>query len=112
LLLRRIRSRDSTSSSEITTEAAEVIAGERYADLPDPREFVERSITALDVQAALARLSLGHRQVIIEIYYRDRSVSETAEILGIPPGTVKSRRHYSLGQLRRAMHRQRVRETR
>ena len=60
-------------------------------------------LTALNVQALLIRLSPGHRQVIIEMYYRDRSVSETAKILGLRPGTVKSRWHYSLQQLRRTI---------
>jgi RNA polymerase sigma-70 factor (ECF subfamily) len=89
--------------SRARTEAAEVIIDDGHADLPDPAERIELTLIALDMLALLARLSPGHRQVIIEIYYRDHSISETAEILGLPPGTVKSRRHYSLRQLQRAI---------
>jgi RNA polymerase sigma-70 factor (ECF subfamily) len=34
------------------------------------------------------------------VYLRGCSVGETAELLGIPPGTVKSRSHYALRALR------------
>jgi len=43
------------------------------------------------------------RQVLAEIYYRDRSVAETARILQIPPGTVRSRTFYGLRALRRVL---------
>jgi RNA polymerase sigma-70 factor (ECF subfamily) len=36
-------------------------------------------------------------------YYRDRSVAETARILQIPPGTVRSRIFYGLRALRRVL---------
>jgi RNA polymerase sigma-70 factor, ECF subfamily len=72
-------------------------------DLPDPTDCIERAITALDVRAALATLSPAHRQIITEIYYNNHSVAETAAILGIPPGTVKSRAHYATRQLRHAL---------
>jgi RNA polymerase sigma-70 factor, ECF subfamily len=72
-------------------------------DLPDPADCIECVVTAIDVRAALAALSPPHRQIIIEIYYNNHSVAETAAILGIPPGTVKSRAHYATRQLRRAL---------
>jgi RNA polymerase sigma-70 factor (ECF subfamily) len=37
------------------------------------------------------------------VYYRDRSVTETARILQIPAGTVKSRIFYGLRALRRTL---------
>jgi RNA polymerase sigma-70 factor (ECF subfamily) len=52
------------------------------------------------VTDALANLSVDHRQVLIETYYRGRSVAEAAAALGIPPGTVKSRTYYALRALR------------
>ena len=55
------------------------------------------------VADALARLSPEHRAVIVECYYRGRSVAEAAERLEIPPGTVKSRTHYALRALRLAL---------
>jgi len=48
-------------------------------------------------------LSADHRAVIVETYYRGRSVAEAADELGIPPGTVKSRSYYALRALRLAL---------
>jgi RNA polymerase sigma-70 factor (ECF subfamily) len=88
--------------SRARAEAAEAIVDNRQADIPDPAEPFEHALIALDLRAVLAQLSPGHRQVIIEMYYRDHSVAETAKILGIPPGTVKSRCCYGLRRLRDA----------
>lgn len=52
---------------------------------------------------ALSRLSVEHREVLRECYYRGRSVSEAAAVLGVPAGTVKSRTHYALRALRLAI---------
>jgi len=48
-------------------------------------------------------LAAPQRQVLAEIYYRDRSVADTARILQIPPGTVRSRTSYGLRSVRRAL---------
>jgi len=55
------------------------------------------------VADALSRLSQDHRLVLVECYYRGRSVAETARRLDIPEGTVKSRTHYALRALRLAL---------
>jgi RNA polymerase sigma-70 factor (ECF subfamily) len=52
------------------------------------------------VAEALSRLSHDHRAVIVECYYRGRSVADAASALDIPEGTVKSRTHYALRALR------------
>jgi RNA polymerase sigma-70 factor (ECF subfamily) len=41
--------------------------------------------------------------VLLECYYRGRSVAEAARRLGVPEGTVKSRTHYALRALRLAL---------
>lgn len=55
------------------------------------------------VLAALRTLSVEHRAVLLECYFRGSSVAEAATALGIPPGTVKSRTHYALRALRLAV---------
>jgi len=55
------------------------------------------------VLTALRTLSTEHRQVLLECYYRGASVTQAAERLGLPPGTVKSRTHYALHALRQAI---------
>jgi RNA polymerase sigma-70 factor (ECF subfamily) len=55
------------------------------------------------VLSALGTLSTEHRQVLLECYFRGASVAEAAETLGLAPGTIKSRTHYALHALRRAI---------
>lgn len=52
------------------------------------------------VADALARLSAAHRAVIVECFYRGHTVTEAAQRLGVPVGTVKSRTHYAVRALR------------
>jgi RNA polymerase sigma-70 factor, ECF subfamily len=68
-------------------------------DYAHPDEFDQ--IDAADsVTSILAGLSPLHRVVILEVYVRDRAVAEVASDLGIPIGTVKSRCHSAIRQLR------------
>jgi RNA polymerase sigma-70 factor (ECF subfamily) len=55
------------------------------------------------VADALARLSPQHRAVIEQCYFQGRTTADAAAVLGIPEGTVKSRAHYALRALRRAL---------
>jgi RNA polymerase sigma-70 factor (ECF subfamily) len=52
---------------------------------------------------ALDSLSREHRAVLVETYYRGRTVGEAAGVLGVPPGTVKSRCYYALRALKLAL---------
>jgi RNA polymerase sigma-70 factor (ECF subfamily) len=45
-------------------------------------------------------LSSAHREILNETILSDRTVSQAAEVLGLPVGTVKSRVYYAL----RALH--------
>jgi RNA polymerase sigma-70 factor (ECF subfamily) len=56
------------------------------------------------VMAALKTLSREHREVLLESYFRGRSVAEAAAALGVPAGTIKSRTHYALHALRAAIN--------
>ena len=55
------------------------------------------------VAEALASLRQDHREVLVETYYRGRSVAEAAAILGIPAGTVRSRAFYALKAFKLAL---------
>ena len=57
---------------------------------------------ALDVRRALAALPSGQRAVLVLRYLDDHSEAETAELLNIPLGTVKSRAARGLASLRQA----------
>jgi RNA polymerase sigma-70 factor (ECF subfamily) len=64
---------------------------------------IEGALDRIIVVDALEALSPEHRGVIVETYYRGRSVAEAARVLGIPPGTVKSRCYYALRALKLAL---------
>lgn len=63
----------------------------------------DRLFAAILIEDALASLSVDHRAVIVKAYYGGLSVLQTAQALGIPEGTVKSRLHYGLRALRLAL---------
>jgi RNA polymerase sigma-70 factor (ECF subfamily) len=67
---------------------------------PTEEDFSESVVNSMLVRGALAQVSAEHRDVLVELYYRGRSVTEAARELGVPPGTVKSRTHYALRALR------------
>jgi len=56
----------------------------------------------LDVRRALAALPPGQRAVLVLRYLDDQSEAQTAQLLGISVGTVKSRAARGLASLRRA----------
>jgi RNA polymerase sigma-70 factor (ECF subfamily) len=58
------------------------------------------TIARLALEPAFARLSPDQRIVVVLRFWRDLSVDDIAERLGVPPGTVKSRLHYALKALR------------
>lgn len=70
--------------------------------LPVPDE-AERALESWAVADALAALRTEHKRVLLETYYRGKSVAETAATLGVPAGTVKSRTFYALRALRLAL---------
>ncbi|MFF6777205.1 sigma-70 family RNA polymerase sigma factor [Streptomyces sp. NPDC012637] len=97
----------------LLTVARHIVIDRQRAKAARPAEVAESPVTppveddhadgvvdTMAVLGALDRLSQEHREVLTELYYRQRSVAEAAETLGIPAGTVKSRSHYALKALR------------
>jgi len=93
-------------SLENGTAVGETDRSRRMIDLiagkdPGPREQAgARELEAI-LKKELAGLSPEHRQVIILSRLNGLKYREIAEVLGIPSGTVRSRLHYALEQLRR-----------
>ena len=81
-------------SSRVTEVVTDVVP-----ESPTPDE-ADRAVEAWLIAEALERLSPSHREVLVECFYRGRSVADAAHRLGIPPGTVKSRTYYALRALR------------
>ncbi|WP_243059549.1 SigE family RNA polymerase sigma factor [Nocardioides sp. SR21] len=55
--------------------------------------------TGLAVRRALAAMSPEHREVLVLRYYADLPERDIADVLGLPPGTVKSRTARALAAL-------------
>jgi len=75
---------------------------EALAVVPATDEL-ERAVESWAVAEALAALRAEHREVLLEVYYRGKSVREASAKLGIPVGTVKSRTYYALRALKLAL---------
>jgi RNA polymerase sigma-70 factor (ECF subfamily) len=78
-------------------------AGEAVLETLPGLDGIESTLDRIIVTDALQALSTEHRAVIVETYYRGRTVAEAAVVLGVPPGTVKSRCYYALRALKLAL---------
>lgn len=67
-------------------------------DRPAPGE--PGSIDRVLVQRALARLTPKQRTVLVLRFLEDLTEQQTAELMGVRPGTVKSQTRYALARLR------------
>ncbi|MBV6701889.1 sigma-70 family RNA polymerase sigma factor [Kitasatospora aureofaciens] len=79
--------------------ATEVI-GEPLEERPVADDPYERVVASRDMALALRRVQKHHREVLVELHLKDRSVVEAAANLGVPPGTVKSRNFYAIRAMR------------
>jgi len=66
-------------------------------------DHADRVADAVSVSEALATLSDEHRRVLEQVIFRERSTAEAGAELGIPAGTVKSRTHYALAAISKAL---------
>lgn len=76
---------------------------EVVADVPDVAKPERGSAEQrLLVRRALARLTPRQRAVIVLRYYEDLTERDTAQVLGVSVGTIKSQTHLALRRLREA----------
>jgi RNA polymerase sigma-70 factor (ECF subfamily) len=92
--LRRAKIRD-------LPEADDPVDVEQVAEQATEAEW--KLDAAEHVHQALDRLSLSHRQVITLFFLEEMSIDEICDVVGVPPGTVKSRLHYAKLALRRLL---------
>lgn len=100
--LRRARSRPVPLAALPPAEAQRQADAQNNLPASDctPAEEVMRREAAERLRQALAGLSKPHQQVLLLRFFEDASLEEIASLLGCSLGTVKSRLHYGLEQLR------------
>ena len=69
-------------------------------DIPAPPQEAPPGTARSELAAALATLSDPHREVLLMRFVDDMTLEEIAFALAIPIGTVKSRLHHALAELR------------
>lgn len=57
----------------------------------DPEIALQKKQDSTLLQECLKQLSAAHREVLDLIYYHEQSIEDVARIIGVPPGTVKTR---------------------
>lgn len=121
-LLRAWRRPDALDASRgplrpwLLTVARRVAIDQHRARSARPREVDDSSLASRGVEDgidavldgwlvadALTALTREHREALVQTYYAGRTVAEAAAVLGIPPGTVKSRVFYGLRALKVAL---------
>jgi RNA polymerase sigma-70 factor (ECF subfamily) len=96
LLLRR----RGTADQAVAALPEDLAAGR---DVPDPAETAQLRADLAVAVATLGPAGSPDREVWRLMYEQDRPVAEVAELLGVPPGTVKSRAHRARRLLRAAL---------
>lgn len=71
-----------------------------------PDDESEWSVDAAEqIHQGLSELSVDHREVLTLFFLEQIGVEEIAQVLGLPPGTVKSRLHYAKRALKDVLSR-------
>ena len=76
----------------------------------DPQDMAEVLAGSETIRRAMAGLNLEHRGVVVLRYFADLTIPEVARSLKLRQGTVKSRLHLALQQLRSQLSEHDVRE--
>ncbi len=87
--------------ARVAEEGGEAL--ERAAQQTPGEDQIEQALQSWAVAEAVRTLSPDHRAVLLETYYRGRTMAEAARVLGCPVGTVKSRSTYAPHALRLAL---------
>jgi RNA polymerase sigma-70 factor (ECF subfamily) len=72
-------------------------------DAPEPEDGSLSLANRDEIERGFRRLPVEQRAVIVLHFYRGLPLTDVAEILAIPPGTVKSRLHRATQTLRAAL---------
>lgn len=85
------------------TERMTPIMAERLPSSSDPERLRHRSEARELLRAALGRVSVDHREVLVLKEIQELNYAEIAETVGIPEGTVASRLYHARRALKEAL---------
>jgi RNA polymerase sigma-70 factor (ECF subfamily) len=81
-------------------ESVDQSLADSVPDLADDPEVATGKLQEKSILAAcISKLSPHHREIINLIYYREKSITEVAEIIGVPRSTVKTRMFYARNEI-------------
>jgi RNA polymerase sigma-70 factor, ECF subfamily len=83
--------------------ARPVEVGAALIEVAAEDDGLDAALDAVLLADALAALSVEHREVLFDAYYRGQTAAQIADDRGLPAGTVRSRLHYALRALRLAL---------
>jgi RNA polymerase sigma-70 factor, ECF subfamily len=79
-------------------------AGAIADDADTPETVAQKVDKAQAIRRCIEALSTEHREIVDLVYYQEKSISEVAEIVGIPENTVKTRMFYARKRLQELMN--------
>ena len=89
--------------TELRRRRADALDEDAIAEHADAGDGPELELQVRDrsriLRRCLTQLSPHHREMIDLVYYNEKSIQEIAEIVGIPPNTVKTRTFYARKRL-------------
>jgi RNA polymerase sigma-70 factor (ECF subfamily) len=89
--------------SVLRRRSAESLDPDAAESVEDPADNAEAIVDQIKINSilrnCLAQLSPLHREIIDLVYYHGRTVGDAAAILGVAPGTVKTRMFYARQRL-------------
>jgi RNA polymerase sigma-70 factor (ECF subfamily) len=99
-LLGIARHRALTATRRRPTEPLDYEAARNVVDpASNPEAELGQKDTGAVLRGALTALSREHAEIIDLVYYQEKSIRESAEVLGIPENTVKTRMFYARKRL-------------
>ncbi|HSR84055.1 MAG TPA: sigma-70 family RNA polymerase sigma factor [Streptosporangiaceae bacterium] len=90
IAIARRQARDRLRRRQLRVVSDTELAERPYAG-PGPEAVAVERAAVSEVAEAITRLGRSHREVLGLVFGADLSLAETAEVLGVPVGTVKSR---------------------
>jgi len=80
-----------------------VEVGDEMLRLIGQDDRLDAALDSVLLTDALRTISVEHRQVLFDAYYRGQTAAQIAHARGLPAGTVRSRLYYALRALRLAL---------